>query len=100
MLIQRPNIRIVSREVTLKSGERALAYFAVREVFGVLECKFLGTKVIGAPKAETGAEILLLAAPVQTVWAETPIRTIYETFSPYFTLEFLTSQLARAPSRK
>lgn len=94
MLIPRPDIRILTRKVTLENGAEALAYFAVMDCMGVLEVRFLGTKAV----AETAPPVLLLDKPLEIVFGETPIRTIYEFLSPFFTLEFLTSQLARAPS--
>ncbi|HEY4500319.1 MAG TPA: hypothetical protein VJH25_00825 [Candidatus Paceibacterota bacterium] len=97
MLITRPNIQIVSREITLESGERAIAYFAIREIYGVLEYKFLGAKIL---KQAPEAKVLLLDNPREVIFGQTPIRTIYEFFSPFYTLDFLINQLARAPSVK
>jgi hypothetical protein len=101
MLIPKPNIRIVSRPVILEGGIEALAYFAVLDVLGVLEVKFLGTKVLETrSRTKAPSEILFLDKPAEIIFGETPIRTIYEWLSPYFSLEFLQNQLARAPSIK
>lgn len=97
MLISKPQVHIVSREVTLASGELVRAFFAVIDVNGVLEVKFLGTKPIEA-KAET-AEVLLLENPKVSVYPEAPILSPFERVSHYFTLDYLVQQLARAPSR-
>ena len=97
MLITRPNIQIVSREITLESGDKAIAYFAIREICGVLEYKFLGTKIL---KQAPETRVLLLENSRQQIFGDTPVRTIYEFFSPFYTLDFLVNQLARAPSVK
>ncbi|HVT74810.1 MAG TPA: hypothetical protein VHD69_00070 [Candidatus Paceibacterota bacterium] len=103
MLAKRPQINIVSREVTLATGEVVQAFFAVIENNGVREIKFLGTKPIqtsrGAQAAQT-APVLSLAAPKATVFAELFIKSVYEYASPFFSLDFLVNQLARAPSFK
>jgi len=94
MLISKPDIRIFTKKITLSNGKEALVCFAVMDVLGVLEVKFLGTKLIEKEP------VLLLENVKSIVFGETPIRTIYETFSPYFSLDFLVNQLARAPSVK
>lgn len=96
MLINRPQVHIVAKEVTLASGELASAYFAVVEINGVYDVKFLGIKPL---EARATAPVLLLESPRQNVWKEAPIVSAFEKISPFFTLDFLTSQLARAPSR-
>jgi len=101
MLIRKPQVHIVSREVTLATGELVRAFFAVIETEGVREIKFLGTKPIeetaSAPAQE---EVLMLEAPKTTIFGEIFIRSFFEAVSPYFNLDFLTSQMARAPSVK
>ena len=94
MLIPKPDIRILTRKIILSNGREALACFALMNVQGVLEVKFLGTKLIEKEP------VLLLENLKSVVFGETPICTIYETFSPYFSLDFLMNQLARAPSFK
>ncbi len=96
MLIHKPQVHIISKEVTTASGELVRAFFAVLDVNGVLEVKFLGIKPIEA-KTE---EVLLLDTPKVTVFGETPILSQFERVSHYFTLDYLVNQLARAPSRK
>ena len=96
MLIAKPQVHIISKEVTTASGELVRAFFAVIDVNGVYEVKFLGTKPI-EPSSE--AEVLLLESPKATVYAEAPIPSPFERVSHYFTLDFLVNQLARAPSR-
>lgn len=98
MLITKPQIHIISREVATASGELVRAFFAVIDVNGVLEVKFLGTKPIEARAEDT--EVLLLDAPKAAVYAEAPILSRFERVSHYFTLDYLVNQLARAPSRK
>jgi hypothetical protein len=96
MLIRKPQVHIFSREVILASGEFVRAFFAVIDIEGAREIKFLGIK----PLESEVAPVLLLDAPRKTVWQETPIVSVFEKLSPFFTLDFLTSQLARAPSKK
>ncbi|MEK7607652.1 MAG: hypothetical protein AAB484_01870 [Patescibacteria group bacterium] len=107
MLIPKPDIRIISRKITLANGAEALAYFAVLDMQGVFEIKFLGTKLIHADAvfnttfSTVPKETVLLLENAKTqFFGETPIRSIYKVFSPFYTLDFLTSQLARAPSFK
>jgi hypothetical protein len=96
MLITKPQVHIISREVTTPSGELVRAYFAVIDVNGVLEVKFLGTKPIEA-KAD---DVLLLENAKVAVYAEAPLVSPFERVSHYFTLDYLVHQLARAPSRR
>ncbi len=103
MLIPKPDIRILTRKITLANGAEALVYFAILAVQGVLEVKFLGTKLIYANTVFSTVyreAVLLLENTKTQIFGETPIRTIYEIFSPFYALDFLTSQLARAPSIK
>ena len=95
MLIKRPQIHIVSQEVILATGEIVRAFFAVIETEGVREIKFLGTR----PTEESALEkSILLAAPKTTIFADLFIPSYFETVSSFYTLDFLTSQMARAPS--
>lgn len=96
MLTTRPQVHIFTREVELATGEHVIAYFAVIEMNGSYNVRLIGTK---PAESEAKAATLLLDAPKETIWYETPIRTVFEAVSPFFTLDFLTSQLARAPSR-
>ncbi|MEK7163285.1 MAG: hypothetical protein AAB775_01055 [Patescibacteria group bacterium] len=98
MLIPKPDIRIISRKVTLKNGTEALAYFAVINVQGVLEFKFLGMKMAEAPSVSPKIPMFLLENPRQKIFGETPVKSLYEFFSPFYSLDFLVSQMARAPS--
>ncbi|MDE1874734.1 MAG: hypothetical protein KGH68_01550 [Patescibacteria group bacterium] len=97
MLIRKPQVNIISREVTLATGEVVRAFFAVIVTEGVPEVRFLGTQSIEA-QAER-EEVLMLAAPrVCSECCELFISKFIEAISPFYTLDFLTSQLARAPS--
>jgi len=100
MLIAQPKVRIVSKEVTLATGDIVRAYFAVILTEGVQEVRFLGTKPVETTEAaETPcAAPLCIAAPKTATLYETFIPAIFEAVSPFYTLDFLTSQLARAPS--
>jgi hypothetical protein len=99
MLIQKPTVRIFSKEVTLGNGERAFAYFALINIAGAVEIRFLGTKT--AP-IETAKETAILALP--EAFRHAPILAFKALFTAYvapfvYTLVFLQNQLARAPSR-
>ena len=96
MLIIKPQVRIITREVTLASGELVRAYFAVIDINGVIDLKFLGTKPL---EASTATPVLLLDSPKKSIWQDVAVVSVFEKVSPFFTLDFLTSQLARAPSR-
>jgi len=99
MLAKRPQIHIVSQEVTLVTGELVRAFFAVIESDGYREIKFIGTRPVEAPaSAEAQTEVLLLDAPKATVFGDLFIPSYFQAVSPFYTLDFLTSQLARAPS--
>lgn len=95
MLILKPQVRIITKEVALATGEMVRAYFAVVDINGVIDIRFLGTK----PVAKTTEEKpLLLACPTQCKSVSTQIISSFEKVSHYFTLDFLVNQLARAPS--
>ncbi|HVU06208.1 MAG TPA: hypothetical protein VHE10_00190 [Candidatus Paceibacterota bacterium] len=100
MLTKRPQFHIVSREVTLATGETVRAFFAVIENNGTREVCFLGTKPLdqAARRASAVASTLALEAPKAPVFAEFFIPSTYEYTSPFFSLDFLVNQLARAPS--
>jgi hypothetical protein len=98
MLIKQPQVQIFSRQVTLATGEAVLAFFAIIETGGVREIKFLGTKPL---ETEVQEEVLLLAEPKKlSIFGSLFIPSFFEAVSPFYTLDFLTSQLARAPSVK
>lgn len=98
MLITKPQVHIITKEVTLASGELVRAYFAVMDVNGVLDVRFLGTKPIEATVAQE--ETLLLEGVTESIYGESVIPSPFERVSHYFTLDFLVNQLARAPSVK
>lgn len=96
MLIKQPQVRIVTKPVTLDNGEAALAYFALVNISGQIEVRFLGTKIVET--AET-APVLLLENISEQIFGETPSHAFSVQPSPFFsTLELLFNQLARAPS--
>jgi hypothetical protein len=96
MLIIKPQVRIISREVALPSGELVRAFFALIDIQGVIEVKFLGTKPI-SENIESN-KILLLDCPKKTVCNTPVVSTFYETVYSFNTLDLLVNQLARAPS--
>lgn len=98
MLITKPQVHIVTKEVTLASGELVRAYFAVMDINGVLDVRFLGTKPIEAPQTQAAEAPLLLEGACKTCYAEAPLVSPFEKISHYFSLDFLVNQLARAPS--
>ena len=100
MLIKQPQIRIVSKEVTLGTGEVVLAYFALVNTEGVIEARFLGTKPIPAATAETEAPVALLENILAPFQFHTSPKPFFARVSPFFSLDFLVNQLARAPSVK
>jgi hypothetical protein len=100
MLIKKPQVNIVSRRIRLYTGEEALAYFAIIAIEGAREVRFLGIRPIEQAEMPAEAEALLLENRPAKVFGETPIRTIYERTNPFYTLDFLTSQSARAPSAR
>ncbi|MBX4209496.1 hypothetical protein KW799_02290 [Candidatus Parcubacteria bacterium] len=100
MLIKKPQVHIVSREVTLATGELVRAFFAVIVSEGSQEVRFLGMKPIedAATAASEQTPILALESPKVSIFGELFIRSFFEGLSPYFSLDFLVNQLARAPS--
>lgn len=99
MLIPKPDIRIVTKKVTLQNGTEALAYFAIIDVQGVLEARFLGTKAIEENAAASAAPLLLDSPRVQ-IFGEYRVTSFFDLLSPFYTLDFLVNALARAPSVK
>jgi hypothetical protein len=99
MLIQKPQVHILTKEVRLASGELVRAYFAVIDNNGVRDVKFLGTKPIESETVASQPQVLLLDCPKCKVFHETPIVSPFEKISHYFSLDLLVHQLARAPSR-
>lgn len=96
MLIQQPQVRIVTRPVTLDNGEAALAYFALVNIAGQIEVRFLGTKAVAAPVPEAA---LLLENHVEQIFGETPSHSFGLQPSPFLSsFCLLLNQLARAPS--
>lgn len=98
MLITKPQVHIITKEVTLASGELVRAYFAVMDINGVLDVRFLGTKPLD--NASTQEETLLLENVQESIYGDSVIPSPFEKASHYFTLDFLVNQLARAPSVK
>ncbi len=102
MLIKQPQVRIVTRPVTLENGEAALAYFALVNIAGAVEVRFLGTQAVSdtaaACTAQAEAVLALPAAFKAALWQ--PSKATYSAYvSPFVsTLCFLQNQLARAPS--
>lgn len=82
----------------MASGELVCAYFAVIDVNGVLDVKFLGIKPIEAKNENSEAQTLLLEGVKTSSFGESVIPSPFEKVSHYFTLDFLVNQLARAPS--
>lgn len=98
MLIRRPEIRIVSKEVILATGELVCAFFAVMMIEGRTEVRFLGTKPVEANMAHPEGDIILLAAPVKAEYAVSAPVLSGSVFSPFFSLDLFANQLARAPN--
>ncbi len=96
--ITKPKVHIITREVTLASGELVRAFFAVIDINGVLDVKFLGTKPLETQE-EASAKPLLIECASKICSNFRPIVSPFEKVSHYFTLDFLVNQLARAPSR-
>ncbi|HEU0080468.1 MAG TPA: hypothetical protein VFQ72_00370 [Candidatus Paceibacterota bacterium] len=96
MLIKKPQVHIVSREVALATGELVRAFFAVIEAEGLREVRFLGFKPL---ESETSSPVLALTAPRSIAsYGDIFIPSSFEAVSPFSALDFLTSQPARAPS--
>lgn len=98
MLIRKPNVTIISRKVTLATGEVVLAFFAIVETEGFREIKFLGTKPVQASQDTSQNQVLLLENKTPCAFSQCFEALYTETVSPFCTLDFLTSQPARAPS--
>jgi hypothetical protein len=103
MLIQQPKVCIVSRQVSLGNGEAALAFFALINVGGAVEVRFLGSKPLSAAEvaasATAPAAVLLLENPIVRFVAAVVYRAVEYVAAFVSSLEFLTSQPARAPAR-
>lgn len=98
MLIKRPEIRIVSKDITLETGEVVRAFFALVNIEGQVEVRFLGTRPLEATQAAPEA-VVLLSSPSCELCAEAPVKIgAVSVFSPYFSLDLFANQLARAPS--
>jgi hypothetical protein len=102
MLIKQPQVRIISKEVALATGELVNAYFALITIEGRTEAKFLGIKPLEASqeaeKAASAPIALLENTPVHTFVTKVIVKAV-ETVSPYVSLDFLlASQPTRAPS--
>ncbi len=96
-LIKRPEIRIISRDITLVTGELVRAFFAVTVIEGRTEVKFLGTKPLEAEIAQADA-VPMLAAPICAGCIASAPLISESVFSPFFRLDLFANQLARAPS--
>jgi len=96
MLIKQPHVQIVTKQITLGTGEVVFAYFALVTIEGQVEVRFLGTKPCPSAKA---CPVLLLEHHIEQTFGETPSH-VFETHpSPFFSsIELLFNQLARAPS--
>lgn len=96
MLIKQPQVRIVTKPVTLDNGESALAYFALVNISGQVEVRFLGTKAI---ETKDSTPVLLLENISEQIFGKVSSHRFLVKPSPFFrTLELLWNQLARAPS--
>lgn len=98
MLIKQPQVRIATRKVTLWNGEAALAFFALINIEGAIEVRFLGTKPLETPAAHEDAVLALPEA-----FRQAPLQALKAVFTAYTapyisTLCFLVSQPARAPA--
>lgn len=98
MLILKPQVNIISRVITAESGELLRAFFAVVNVNGRVEVRFLGTRPLGAEMDLSEAPVALLECNSEQVFGESAIPSIQDVASPFFSLDFLVNQLARAPS--
>ena len=98
MLIRQPQVRIISRPVTLVSGEAVLAFFALINVEGAIEVQFLGTKAVQSETKPQGA-VLSLPEAIRHAFVFTLKAYFAAYVAPFFsTLLILNNQLARAPS--
>ena len=98
MLIPKPQVNIVSRVITAQSGELLRAFFALVNINGRVEVRFLGTKPLEAEMDVREAPLALLENCCEQTFGESTISSIQEVVSPFFSLDFLVNQLARAPS--
>lgn len=98
MLIPKPQVSIVSRVITAESGELLRAFFAIVNIAGRVEVRFLGTKPLGAEMDVKEAPLALLENCCEQIFGESAIPSVKEVVSPFFSLDFLVNQLARAPS--
>lgn len=102
MLIQQPQVRIVTKQVTLGNGEAVLAYFAVITMAGVPEVRFLGHKPLPAAQDASSfaspAQVLLLAGQVARVYGECVVCWFESLALQIKATDLLVQQLARAPS--
>ncbi len=98
MLIIKPQVHIISREITTPEGVLVRAFFAVINIGGAIEIKFLGTKPIEAT-IKAREEVLLLENVRTQVFGDIKEPRFYGVVSPYITLDFLVSQPTRAPNR-
>ncbi|HEY9480812.1 MAG TPA: hypothetical protein VIR98_01095 [Candidatus Paceibacterota bacterium] len=98
MLIQQPKVHIVSKEVVLGNGESVFAFFALINMGGAVEVRFLGTKTAPAQMAKEDAVLTLPAA-----FTRAPLlaaKAVFQTYvAPFvYTLVFLVNQPPRAPA--
>lgn len=98
MLILRPQVNIISRIITAPSGELLRAFFAVVNANGRVEVRFLGTRPLEAEMGPQEAPVALLENVLEQVFGESAAPAIQDIASPFFSLDFLVNQLARAPS--
>jgi hypothetical protein len=101
MLIKQPSVRIASKEITLATGELARAYFALVTIEGYTEVRFLGIQPVEASESVSKASEapVALLEPCFTPSCEAlEDKNVFESASPYFSLDLLINQLARAPS--
>ncbi len=99
MLLTKPTVRIISRDVTASNGELVRAFYAVIDIQGVIEVRFLGTKSIAEESVSDAVQVPLLANKPVRNYGETIIQTYKSVVSPFIqSLDLLVQQLARAPS--
>ncbi len=101
MLIKQPQVRIISKEIALATGERVNAFFALVTIEGHTEAKFLGWKPLEASQKATEAvsvPVALLENPPVRAFVTKIVHSAVAVISPYLSLDFFTSQPTRAPS--
>ncbi len=101
MLIQQPQVRIVTKQVTLGNGDVVLAYFAVISTNGAPEVRFLGHKPFSASQGASAgvvAPLMLAAGHSARVFGECVTRWFESLYLQIFKTDLLVQQLARAPS--